>query len=204
MVRFASLRLIPLLLIALSGCVKENDCRNLSDEYFPNQVGNWWLYDRFDSLKMEKTSLRIDIIGDSIWKDGNTYKIWVFNKTNLYDTLYVRSKIDSVLFFRYPDIIPLEVLVIPLFKGQSWVHPIWVRDSTRIISIDTLVIKNEIFTDAYCIHRRLFAFNDYLTDDRWFVSYLGIVKLQNWHYLFGWISKENWVLKDYFTATQPF
>jgi hypothetical protein len=188
---------ILILLIVLSGCRKEPDCYKLSDEYFPNRIGNWWIYDRFDSLAMEQTTLRIGIIRDSVWKDGNTYKMWVFHKSNLYDTLYVRNTVDSVLCYRYLEGSPEEVMLFPLSVGLSWVHPILVRDSTHVISKDTVDVGANEFSNAFQIHRRLFAFNDYLTDDRWFVPYLGIVKLENWHYLFGWISKENWYLKEY-------
>lgn len=183
--------------LIFNGCMKEQDCQKLSDEYFPNRIGNWWIYDRFDSLAMEQTKLRVDIVRDSVWKDGTIYKIWVFSKSNLYDTLFVRTKADSVLFYRYLDGLPLEVMLVPVSAGLAWVHPVWVRDSSRVQSKDALMIKSESYTNAYRIHRRLFAFNDYLTDDRWFVPNLGIVKLENWHYLFGWISKENWYLKDF-------
>lgn len=177
--------------------MKENECPKLSDQYFPNQTGNWWIYDRYDSLAMQQTTLRVEIVRDSVWKDGHIYKMWVFSKTNLYDTLYVRTSEDSVLFFRYLEGSPEEIMLVPLSAGQSWVHPVWVRDSTWVLSKDTVVVSLETFTNAYRIRRRLFAFNDYRTDDRWFVPNLGIVKLENWHYLFGWISKENWYLKEY-------
>lgn len=189
--------ILLMLLAVMSGCIQENDCSRLSDEYFPNRIGNWWVYDRFDSLAMEQTTLRVEIMRDSVWKDGQIYRMWVFNKSNLYDTLYVRTAIDSVLLYRYLEGFPEEVILIPLSVGQSWVHPVWVRDSTRVLSLDTAAVGGELFSNAYRIHRRLFAFNDYLTDDRWFVPNLGIVRLENWHYLFGWISKENWYLKDY-------
>jgi hypothetical protein len=183
--------------ITLTGCLKKNDCPVMSSEYFPNRVGNWWIYNRFDSLSMERTSLRVEIMGDSLFKDGKNYKVWVFNKSNLYDTLFVRTTADSVLFFRYPDGFPMEVMLKPVWVGQSWTHPFFFRDSTRVLAKDTLVVNQIVFPDSYRIRRRLFAFNDYMTDDRWFVPYLGIVKLENWHYLFGWISKENWMLHDW-------
>lgn len=186
-----------LILAALTGCMKQNDCPVLSSEYFPNRVGNWWIYNRFDSLAMERTSLKVEIVSDSLFKDGEEYKVWVFSKSNLYDTLFVRATADSVLFYRYSDAFPTEVMLIPVWTGQSWTHPFFFRDSTRVLSRDTLLVNQMVFPDSYRIHRRLFAFNDYLTDDRWFVPYLGIVKLENWHYLFGWISKENWTLNDW-------
>lgn len=190
-------RIFLIIFILLPGCKKEKVSSKLSDEYFPNRVGNWWVYDRFDSLAMEKTSLRIEITRDSVWKDGQPYKMWVFSKSNLYDTLYVRSTADSILCYRYLEGSPQEVMLIPLSAGKAWVHPIWVRDSTWVLSKDTITVESVKYSNAYRIHRRLFAFNDYLTDDRWFVPNLGIVKLENWHYLFGWISKENWYLKEY-------
>jgi hypothetical protein len=101
------------------------------------------------------------------------------------------------LFYRYLEGSPEEVMLLPLFVGQSWVHPFWVRDSSYVISKDSVTVRYETFGNSYRIRRRLFAFNDYRTDNRWFVPYLGIVKLENWHYLFGWISKENWMLTDY-------
>jgi hypothetical protein len=109
----------------------------------------------------------------------------------------VRTTPDSVLFFRYLEGFPQEVMLLPLKTGLSWTHPYFVRDSTWVIAMDTLVRQDDVYPDAYAIQRRLFAFNDYLTDTRWFVPNLGIVRLENWHYLFGWISKENWYLKEY-------
>ncbi len=188
---------IVTLMVVLTGCIKENECSRLSDEYFPNAIGNWWVYSRFDSLAMENTTLRVDIVKDSVQKDGSTYRMWVFSKSNIYDTLFVRTTSDSVLFFRYPEGFPNEVMLVPLAVGNWWTHPFMVRDSTRVISKDTVTVNYEEFADAYSIRRRLFAFNDYLTDTRWFVPYLGIVRLENWHYLFGWISKENWELKSF-------
>jgi len=70
-------------------------------------------------------------------------------------------------------------------------------EEEELMAMDTLVRQDDVYPDAYAIQRRLFAFNDYLTDTRWFVPNLGIVRLENWHYLFGWISKENWYLKEY-------
>lgn len=183
-------------MVVQSGCMQEPECNLTNPGYFPNEVGTRWIYDRFDSLAMERTTLRVEIVRDSVWKDGSIYKMWVFDKSNLYDTLYVRSTADSVLFYRYLEGSPEEVMLIPLSVGQSWVHPVWVRDSTRVIAKDLIKVQGINYPDAYRIHRRLFAFNDYRTDDRWFVPHVGIVKLENWHYLFGWISKENWFLQD--------
>ena len=181
----------------LQGCVKENECSRLSSEYFPNQIGNRWVYDRFDSLAMEKTTLTVKIVRDSVYTDGKVYRMWVFDKTNLYDTLYVRTTPDSVLFYRYLEAFPQEVMLIPLKVGFGWTHPFFIRDSTSVVAKDTLVHRYDVYPDAYAIRRRLFAFNDYMTDTRWFVPYLGIARLENWHYLFGWISKENWFLKEF-------
>ncbi len=85
-------------------------------------------------------------------------------------------------------------MLIPLSVGQSWQHPIMVRDSSKVVSVETLTVNSFTFENTYLIHRRISAFNDYLSEDRWFVPYVGLVKLENWHYLFGWISKENWSL----------
>ncbi len=195
---------ILILFLILAGCVKENDCKKLSDEYFPNQVGNWWIYNRFDSLKMERTSLRVDIVSDSTTKDGKSYRMWVFSKSNLYDTLYVRTTNDSVLFFRYLEGFPQEIMLIPLAVGKKWSHPFMIRDSTFVLSKDSLILNYHEYTDAFRVQRRMFAFNDYLTDTRWVIPHLGISKLQNWHYLFGWISKENWQLEDFSVGGKTF
>ncbi len=197
-----SLKLILILILVLPGCVKENDCSQLSEEYFPNQVGNWWVYNRYDSLGMEKTTLRVDIVRDSIQKDGKSYRMWVFSKSNIYDTLFVRTTADSVQFYRYLEGFPVEVMLIPLAKDVWWTHPFMVRDSTFVLSKDTLLINYRQYNDAYRVQRRLFAFNDYQTDTRWFIPHLGIAKVQNWHYLFGWISKENWDLENFSVSSK--
>jgi|GEM_PF-3124532 len=184
-------------IVTLVSCKKENEEPSLSDQYFPNRVGNHWIYDRFDSLEMVSTELRIDIIRDSIAGDGQTYAMWVFSNSKMYDTLYVRTTEDSVLFYRYPEGYPLEIMLQPLSTGKKWTQPYMVRDSSFVLSKDTLAIGSFQYTNAYKIHRRLSAFNDYMSEDRWFVPYLGIARLENWHYLFGWISKENWQLKSF-------
>jgi len=185
------------MVFAIHSCIQEQDCPTLSDSYFPNETGHWWIYDRFDSLAMSRSSLRVEIIGDSIYHDGTVYKVWVYGKNNLQDTLFVRENADSVLFYRYLDGFPADVLILPLTAGKAWVHPLWVRDSSRVMPAESVSVSGEVFSNAYPIERRLFAFNDYLSETRWFVPKLGLVKLENWHYLFGWISKENWILESY-------
>lgn len=64
----------------------------------------------------------------------------------------------------------------------------------HVLPPESVSVSGQVFTDAFPIQRKLFAFNDYLSENRWFVPYVGLVKLENWHYLFGWISKENWHL----------
>ncbi len=184
---------IILISVAFTGC-KKDPVGLYSDEYFPNSIGNSWVYHRFDSLAMEQTSLQVDILRDTLGSDGLTYRMWVFSKSNIYDTLYVRTLPDSVKFYRYPEGYPVDVMVIPLSVGQSWQHPIMVRDSSKVVSVETLTVNSFTFENTYLIHHRIMAFNDYLSEDRWFVPHVGLVKLENWHYLFGWISKENWSL----------
>jgi hypothetical protein len=184
-------------ILSLAACKKETPDNQLSDQYFPNRIGNLWVYDRFDSLDMVSTELRIEIVKDSIASDGYTYMMWVFSKTKMYDTLYVRTNDDSVLFYRYLEGYPFEVMLQPLAVGKKWTQPYMVRDSSFVVSVDSMTIGSLHSDNAFKIHRRLAAFNDYMSDDRWFIPYLGIAKLENWHYLFGWISKENWRLVSY-------
>jgi hypothetical protein len=184
-------------LLTVASCKKENEEPTLSDQYFPNRVGNYWVYDRFDSLDMEATELKIEIVKDSVANDGYTYCMWLFSKSKMYDTLYVRTTEDSILFYRYLEGYPFEVMLQPLTLGQKWTQPYMVRDSSFVLTKDTLTIGSFQYPNAYKIHRRLAAFNDYMSDDRWFIPNLGIAKLENWHYLFGWISKETWLLTSY-------
>lgn len=188
---------ISSLVTLINACLQVNDCQEFSDEYYPNQIGNWWVYERFDSLSMERSDLRVEIVGESVHKDGNKYTIWIFGKNNLYDTLYVRKSGDSILQYRYTDGSPMETLILPLSQGKYWHNPFMFFDTTRVAGPEKLITPAGIYDNSWRLTRKWYAFNEFISDNRWFVPYLGIVKLERSHRLWGPISNETWELKNY-------
>jgi hypothetical protein len=193
---------ISALFVITPGCLQTEDCQEISEEYFPNRVGNWWVYDRFDSLTTEHSELRVEITEESVHRDGKKYTTWIFGMNNLYDTLYVRESGDSVLQYKYTDGSPMEVLILPLAAGQSWQHPVLFFDTTRVTDHGRIAIPAGVFDHSWLLTRNWYAFNEFMRDKRWIVPYIGIVRLERNHRLWGPISNETWELKNYGFAKQ--
>ncbi len=48
----------------------------VSDDYFPNNIGNEWSYQFYDSLRSISDTIIVSIVGDTALSANRTAKIW--------------------------------------------------------------------------------------------------------------------------------
>jgi hypothetical protein len=167
-------------------------------EYFPNAIGSWWKYERYDSLNGIRDTVTATIVDTTTFADGSKMKIWKYT-SNIDSTLeqdyyYAGIRNDTLRFispyqygFRYP--LPLKVGIITDTQF----------DSLHVIQIDSLTITSGIFDSTYQIYFSLMCGDECSQESRlWFAPTIGFVKIN--HSLINWpfeFRKEFWQLLSY-------
>src|ERR1700676_668969 len=90
------------LIIFLTACQKTNNTP--SAEFFPNKVGDHWVYKYSPTLSPEIDTglINVDIVGQTTLPDGEKAKIWATRYSsdpNYIDTSYVVSDASLVKIF---------------------------------------------------------------------------------------------------------
>lgn len=144
--------------------------------YFPNAVGNQWVYNLYDSLSHTFDTLTVTITGNTTLADSMEAAIWVYDYAvrQFVDTQYVSVRDSLVLVYRRKagDIGPLQPhleYVIPFRIGQTWM-----RDLLTMYSVENTdqLIPNFRNT-SYRIRRTTVNSG---TDFLWFHPRIGLIR----------------------------
>lgn len=155
-------------------------------ESFPNQVGDSWTYSVFDSIHKTTQTVVMKIVGDTLFKNGKTYKIWQYDLSGK-KANYVNINGDTVGIYT-PFIFKLYVF--PLNLNKSWF-------TTKVIKIETVSVPAGIFHNCYVIHRLISGYNYGLDEYVWLKPRIGIIKRQTYERYFGPATYHVWKLMDY-------
>lgn len=160
-------------------------------EAFPNQIGDRWIYSVFDSTTRTTQTVEVKIVGDSLFKNGKTYKIWQYNLSGK-KADYVNITADTVQI-----ISPLiyKAYVFPLFFNKAWTGP--APGKCKIIKIETINVPAGTFNDCYVIHRLTLSYNYVLDEYVWFKPLVGIIKRQAYERDLGAQTNRVWKLMSY-------
>jgi hypothetical protein len=143
-------------------------------EIFPNEVGYWWKYERYDSLVNEKDTVLIEIVGKTSFEDKETeYMHWEINYSESNKDIHrVEHNSDSINF--------------PL--GGIIKFPVEVGDSTGVGSVikykveayENISVPFGNFNNAARIYY-VYDIDPHIDNVTylWFVERVGVVK---WHY----------------------
>ncbi|HKJ34838.1 MAG TPA: hypothetical protein VKA34_23640 [Balneolales bacterium] len=190
--------LILLVIAALASCHNSIQSNlSISDQYFPNKVGDSWTYAVTDTAYSQRRNtlttgtLKVSIIDSTKLPDGTIASVWrtvwppevspARPPWNV-DTTYVAVSGDSVLISdglvyssvckcKKPQVV--SVYILPFYSVNEWhLGP----DSSRVISEDTLSVSAGTFDKVYHISTHGISFNYYLTQDDWFKPGVGLVQ----------------------------
>lgn len=131
--------IVILSLFCFLSCEKGTEPVEFKSSYFPNDVGNWWQYQVFDSLSQSSSFVTISIHSDTIMSSGDSAAVWKYASSTDTTTKYVVVSSNSVRFYTGIALETLEsYYVIPLIVGDSWGLPV---EGTS--AYDTLMVVNQ-------------------------------------------------------------
>ncbi|MEN8122383.1 MAG: hypothetical protein ABFS35_18705 [Bacteroidota bacterium] len=160
-------------------------------EYFPNTTGTVWKYERYDSLQNTIDTFTVSIIGDTLIS-GDSCSIWVYDYKTDSEKFYVFQKDDSVKIFK-PSINRIDQLYkIPFELKSGWVNPDYKVDTSFVSGFQDVMVNNKMYTNVVLIERKAFCCNDYLIEKIWIKPYVGLIKLERKHIIFGPYKNETW------------
>ena len=191
-------------------CKRSNNPVSPNNEQmtFPMKTGSTWeyeitdttFYSLRDSMQTNNGILKVKILNTTILGNGKKAFIWQYNFQNTFDSLYVLSSGDSIIFYQdkqYPY--AKTILVFPLSVNNEWKFT--ECDKYKVLSKDTLNLQviGKI-TDVVKVQQNFTCEGEAgLTNDYYINSNIGIVKYKsnyfNAHYSFS--KHERWVLKSY-------
>jgi hypothetical protein len=177
-----------------AACEKEEtEIPKIQTEYFPNSVGMYWKYERFDSTTSVIDTITVSIIGDTM-VSNETYKIWKYDYGESVQRRYVIQNNDSVKFFRSDLTIAEDLYIVPFELGHSWDNLLYSEDTSYVSGIENIVLNGITYEGAAAIERNATSWNISLQKKAWIKSQIGLLKLEKHHYVIGIFEKETWEL----------
>ena len=168
---------------------------------FPNYVGSYWKYVRYDSLSWPDT-VRIDtvlvsIVDTTVLSNDETASVWVYEFEDRPDTQYVSIVNDTVRVYRNAEPSYLDyIYIFPLEVGKSWGTTVW--DSSRVVDEEEITVPFGTFQKSFRVDRLATGTVDYyLSTSAWIVNKVGMVQLNRFIYGIGPLAHDRWELLNY-------
>lgn len=173
-----------------------------ASEYFPNKVGDKWIYNVYDSVKVRMDEVSVEITGTTTMPKGEVANVWIYKYPEKTDTNFVFQSGDTVKFIRASDLNPdyyviRKKYIIPLSVGNSWTN-LFLYDSIHIIKETSLLVNNLKFDSTYFLIDKGRTFNYFIYAEEYFKPTIGIVQLSKYEYDFFIPENKVWYLKEYF------
>jgi hypothetical protein len=159
-------------LFAIS-CKKDslNDSSNLKTGYYPNTIGSFWEYRRFDSISNSADTVIVRI-KSNVFKSGKLYSIWTYETANaIFDTSFVYTSKDSVIISGSNNFFSSKILLLPYRINSKW--------SSSGMSRDTSIVEGTAVIDSfdtYKLSRQIFGIDLSMYDAEWLTPYVGVIR----------------------------
>lgn len=200
--------LIPIFLssaLFASSCHKDTTKPNnniQASEYFPNKVGDKWVYSVYDSTKKRMDDVSVEITGTTTLPKGEVANIWIYKYPDKADTNFVFQSGDTIKFVPALDINPndyvvKETYVFPLSVGNSWTN-LFLYDSVHVTKKTQISINNLQFDSTYFLIEKGQTFNYFIYAEEYFKPMIGMVQLSRYEYNFFTPDNKVWYLKEYY------
>ncbi|MEW6014731.1 MAG: hypothetical protein AB1690_05375 [Candidatus Zixiibacteriota bacterium] len=176
---------------------------------FPNEVGDWWVYQVADSLSSAIDTIRVRIEGRDTLNNGDSVTVWVFSDGDEIDTSYLHIgygflttdsgpviRYDTVFIYAGKDLTSLsDIMIFPLRVGDFWMG-VMDRDTVRVVEKMRIQTRAGDF-DAYLVQTTRNQFENVINSKKWVVHHLGMAR---WDFV--WLSgtmqgHEGWELLNW-------
>jgi hypothetical protein len=197
--------------LVLLACHKDGQ-KPGSSEYFPNEIGDSWVYDVTDSTQSSPGNpsspshyaVTVTITGIKRLLDGKEAAIWEYQYPVGNETNYLRITGDTIKVFdntysrTMTDLnFPRQIFLLPFQVNQSWKGKLYDADSTKVIEKADVRIGAQTFTGCYHIYRHYSGPNIELNDHYWFKPDIGMVTIYKKDFNFGPTLYSTWQLKSF-------
>jgi len=200
--------MIPLLLFAIiytTSCHKDLELsmpNTQASEYFPNSVGDKWIYNVYDSINKKMDEVSIEIIGTTTLPKGEHATVWTYNYPDRIDTSFVFESGDTIKFVPALNLNPNDYVVkkkyvIPFSIGNFWTNA-FLYDTIHVITETHLTVNNLQFDSTYFLKEKGETVNYFIYAEEYFKPNVGMVQLSKWEYDFFIPENKVWYLKQYF------
>jgi hypothetical protein len=184
-------------ILLLTACQKSNN--RPSTEFFPNQVGDHWVYRYSPTVSPEIYTgfINVEIVGQTTLPDGEKAKIWATRYSsdpNFIDTSYVISEATLVKIY-YGDLclpcttqMPGEKrrYVLPLVINNKWFTAFFSGDTTKVLSEISLSTPAGIFKNTFQLSKTIgYSVNSYTKDSIYLSPNIGMTKFIQEEYSLG-------------------
>lgn len=190
-------------MLFLSGCSKQGSPEKASvAPYFPNTVGDEWVYSTYDSLYQRPSNvITVRVAGSTTLSTGLPVKVWLYSQTGRVDTEYVAVRNDTVLVYPHRQVglyYEREVrYVLPWHVGAAWGSPLF-SDYTNVISLGTETTPAGSFAQTYFQFRNAGCCNRYVRVRSWVAPRVGLVRRGRFEINLGMMrERSSWTLVSY-------
>ena len=163
--------------------------------YFPNEVGDEWVYDVYDSVQEKRYSVTVRVAGTIMLPQKGATKIWTFQYPEAIDTNYVVRTNDTIVFYSKDLIDKVHVFVVPMTVGNTWFGG-WLYDQYMVSSLTSKKVNGVSYDSAYLINENGNSPNYRRIKAEWFVPKLGMVERYRFEYDFSLPDIKVWSLKS--------
>ncbi len=172
-----------------------------ASEYFPNKVGDKWIYNVYDSVTAKMNEVFVEIIGTTTLPKGEVANIWIYKYPDKIDTNFVFQSGDTVRFVPALDLNPNDYLVketyvIPLLVGNYWTN-LFLYDSVHVTKETKISVNNLQFDSTYFLIEKGRTFNYLIYAEEYFKPTIGMVQLSRYENNFFIPENKVWYLKQY-------
>ena len=195
-------------------CTKEkNQTSNTSsNQIFPNEVGNHWVYRYDDGDNNGKQFIFVDIVGITKLSNGQSATIWTStlqdasNQKYLIDSSYVVVDNERAVFYAPPCLTctpqPLyekRRYVFPLQVGNLWYTDKFFGDTTKVLNENSLTVPAGTFKNTFQLSKTIgYVTNSFTKDSIWLTPNIGMTKYYQHEYSLGPIpGNGTWRLDTY-------
>jgi hypothetical protein len=162
---------------------------------FPNQVGNRWVYNVYDSTALTSYDVTVTISSTTSIKN-KIVNIWTFKYPNMIDTNYVTVKSDTITFFARNKITVVDTYVLPLTVGNKWMGD-WINDNYTVTQQSAVSVDWRSFQGSFNIKENARSPNFIRIKDEWFAPFVGTVKKSRFEYDLAPPTNRVWYLKSW-------
>ena len=170
-------------------------------EAFPNQVGDRWTYSVFDSTTQTTQTVEVKIVGDTIFENGEKFKIWEYRFPDKIDTEYVNIVGDTVRLNKKYGFFN-TMYIFPLYPGKSWLSGNGTIHTATVEKIETITVPAGIFKNSYDIKTKNTSYNYALIIDNWFKPKVGIIQKYIYEFNMAPPDRQTWKLVNYKLTNQ--